>query len=299
MLAGVAVMQDSGAASMALFPPPRGADQGGDENGAKAANFDRAPNVGVGALVPATSGARSKPRGRPRGSKNKPKATVVVTRESEAAMRAVVLELSAGFDVLASVLGFARRRGVGVSVLSGCGGVSDVTLRHPACSSTLTFRGLFDILSLTGAFLPAAPRWSAPSSPASPASSHFTISLAGSQGELIGGVVEGPLIAAGTVRLMVATFASLEIQKLPPPRGEEEEAGAMVAVGEGAKKQPVLVAEPPSSSTAVQMVYNVGSVGGAAGSETPVEAVPWSSNPSGRGGASRFRNPSNPFQQYY
>ena len=57
------------------------------------------------ALVPVTA---RKPRGRPLGSKNKPKPPVVVTRESEAAMRPVVLELAAGCDVVSAVAAFAR-----------------------------------------------------------------------------------------------------------------------------------------------------------------------------------------------
>ena len=61
------------------------------------------------ALVPVTA---RKPRGRPLGSKNKPKPPVVVTRESEAAMRPVVLELAAGCDVVSAVAAFARRRRV-------------------------------------------------------------------------------------------------------------------------------------------------------------------------------------------
>jgi hypothetical protein len=52
-----------------------------------------------------------KPRGRPLGSKNKPKPPVVVTRESKAAMSPAVLEL-AGYKVAA----FVRYRRVGVSL---------------------------------------------------------------------------------------------------------------------------------------------------------------------------------------
>ena len=51
--------------------------------------------------------------------------------------------------------------------------------------------------------------------------SPFTVSLAGPQGQVIGGAVTGSLIAAGTVVLMVATFGSPEFCRLPD--GEEEE----------------------------------------------------------------------------
>lgn len=265
---------------MALFPP-----QGGGENGAGATDFAL---VALAASPAATLGEQRKPRGRPRGSKNKPKAAVAVTRESDAAMRSVVLEVSSRADVVAAVIGFARRRGVGVSVISGCGVVSDVTLRHPACSSTLTFRGQFDILSLAGAFLPAAPSSSSAVAPV--IGSYFTISLAGNQGDLMGGVVEGPLIAAGTVRLVVAIFASLEIQKLTPPRGEEGEGGAMAPAGEEPNRQ---ILEGERATTTMEMVYNVGPAG-----EVPAEAATWTSH-AGRAGTTRYRNPPNQFHLYY
>uniref|UniRef100_A0A0D3EYS4 PPC domain-containing protein n=1 Tax=Oryza barthii TaxID=65489 RepID=A0A0D3EYS4_9ORYZ len=98
-----------------------------------------------------------KPRGRPLGSKNKPKPPVVVTRESEAAMRPVVLELGAGCEVAAAVAAFARRRRVGVSVLCGRGTVAAVTLRLPTSPpAAVKLHGRFEVLSLSGTVLPSA-----------------------------------------------------------------------------------------------------------------------------------------------
>nr|CAD1828307.1 unnamed protein product [Ananas comosus var. bracteatus] len=93
--------------------------------------------------------------GRPPGSKNKPKPPVVITRESEAAMRPVVLEVGGGCDVLGGVSAFALRHRVGVSVLSGSGAVAGVALRHPSApASTVALHGRFDLLSLSGTLLP-------------------------------------------------------------------------------------------------------------------------------------------------
>ncbi|CAH2064043.1 unnamed protein product [Thlaspi arvense] len=136
----------------------------------------------------ASTGRR--PRGRPPGSKNKPKSPVVVTKESPNSLQSHVLEIATGADVAESLNAFARRRGRGVSVLSGSGLVTNVTLRQPAASGgVVSLRGQFEILSMCGAFLPTS------GSPA--AAAGLTIYLAGAQGQVVGGGVAGPLIASG------------------------------------------------------------------------------------------------------
>ncbi|KAL0352544.1 UNVERIFIED_CONTAM: AT-hook motif nuclear-localized protein 27 [Sesamum calycinum] len=52
-----------------------------------------------------------RPRGRPPGSKNKPKPPIIVTRDSPNALRSHVLEVSSGNDIVDSVSVYARRRG--------------------------------------------------------------------------------------------------------------------------------------------------------------------------------------------
>ncbi|CAL5330253.1 unnamed protein product [Camellia sinensis] len=97
------------------------------------------------------------PRGRPPGSKNKSKPPIIITRDSPNALRSDLLEVSAGSDVVESVSVYARRRGRGVCVLSGCGTVVNVTLRQPAAApggSVVTLLGRFQILSISGTVLP-------------------------------------------------------------------------------------------------------------------------------------------------
>ncbi|RWW20240.1 hypothetical protein GW17_00015661 [Ensete ventricosum] len=163
-----------------------------------------------------------KPRGRPLGSKNKPKPPVIITRTSESAMHPLVLELVGGSDVVSGISEFARRRGVGVSVLDGRGSVADVTLRYPFArgSSTISVPGRFDILSLSGTLLPpetlasaGAPVPEVVAWPAQP--SPLTVSLAGPHGQVIGGTVEGPMTAVGPVLLVAATFPKPEFHRLP------------------------------------------------------------------------------------
>jgi hypothetical protein len=54
--------------------------------------------------------ATRRPRGRPPGSKNKPKPPIFVTRDSPNALRSHVMEITNGADVADSVAQFARRR---------------------------------------------------------------------------------------------------------------------------------------------------------------------------------------------
>nr|GMD59313.1 AT-hook motif nuclear-localized protein 22-like [Ipomoea batatas] len=73
-----------------------------------------------------------KPRGRPAGSKNKPKPPIIITRDSANALRSHVMEISNGCDIQDSISSFATRRQRGVCILSGSGTVANVTLRQPA-----------------------------------------------------------------------------------------------------------------------------------------------------------------------
>ncbi|XP_077239789.1 AT-hook motif nuclear-localized protein 20-like, partial [Tasmannia lanceolata] len=157
-----------------------------------------------------------RPRGRPPGSKNKPKPPIFVTRDSPNALRSHVMEVAGGADVAECVAQFARRRQRGVCVLSGSGSVANVTLRQPAApGAVVALHGRFEILSLTGSFLPG---------PAPPGSTGLTVYLAGGQGQVVGGSVVGTLIAAGPVMVVAATFANATYERLPLE--EREEAGS-------------------------------------------------------------------------
>ncbi|KAG6437784.1 hypothetical protein SASPL_102713 [Salvia splendens] len=62
-----------------------------------------------------------RPRGRPAGSKNKPKPPIIITRDSANALRSHVMEIANGCDVHDSISTFATRRQRGVCILSGTG----------------------------------------------------------------------------------------------------------------------------------------------------------------------------------
>lgn len=309
-------MNCGGAASISTLPYHPRVGAGSDEEDADAPLSTRrgegsasqgCPGAtgGGGDVTPASGSSTAmvlrRPRGRPPGSKNKPKPPVVITRDSEAAMRPVVLEISPGSDVLECISGFAGRRCVGVSVLSASGSVANVTLRHPTLhASTLTLHGRFDMLSLAGTFLPipnhtgasatavtnttavATPATSFSSSPslsivAAAVKSAFTISLAGSQGQVIGGTVAGPLMAAGPVLLVLASFASPEFHRLSRLPGEVDE-----------EAKPLMASEQPAAGSSM-VVQNAGGGSDVIPWRLPPEVLHWSSHPE-RGPVPHFRH---------
>ncbi|KAK6935269.1 PPC domain [Dillenia turbinata] len=148
-----------------------------------------------------------RPRGRPAGSKNKPKPPIIITRDSANALRTHVMEIADGCDITESIAVFARRRQRGVCILSGNGTVTNVTLRQPATpGAVVSLHGRFEILSLSGSVLPP---------PAPPAATGLTIYLAGGQGQVVGGSVVGQLMASGPVVIMAASFSNAAYERLP------------------------------------------------------------------------------------
>ncbi|KAL3832995.1 hypothetical protein ACJIZ3_007731 [Penstemon smallii] len=162
-----------------------------------------------------------RPRGRPAGSKNKPKPPVIITRESANTLRAHILEVGTGCDVFEAIATYARKRQRGICILSGTGTVNNVSLRQPAAAgSVVTLHGRFEILSLSGSFLPP---------PAPPGATSLTIYLAGGQGQVVGGNVVGALIASGPVIIIAASFTNVAYERLPL----EEEEGLVAAQPSG------------------------------------------------------------------
>lgn len=197
--------------------PPQHPSQTSDSK--DSSDGDQKPETDVQATS-SSGGANTstrRPRGRPPGSKNKPKPPIIVTRDSPNALRTHVLEVSNAADIVESVSNYARRRGRGVCVLSGSGTVVNVTLRQPAApaGSVVTLHGRFEILSLSGTVLPP---------PAPPGAGGLSIFLSGGQGQVVGGSVVGPLVASGPVVLMAASFANAVFERLPL---DEEEAGSV------------------------------------------------------------------------
>ncbi|XP_061372094.1 AT-hook motif nuclear-localized protein 17 [Gastrolobium bilobum] len=198
-----------------------GEDDNRNSGGATPITVQKPNSSGDGATIEVVR----RPRGRPPGSKNKPKPPVIITRDPEPTMSPYILEVSGGNDVVEAIARFSRRKNMGLCILTGSGTVVNVTLRQPSTTpgATVTFHGRFDILSVSATFLPQQ----SGASPMGP--NGFSISLAGPQGQIIGGIVAGELMAAGTVFVIAASFNDPSYHRLPP----EEEARNSVSGGDG------------------------------------------------------------------
>ena len=156
-----------------------------------------------------TTGRHHHPPRRRSGPSGPP--VVIAQHECPSAMRAHVLEVPPGRDVLSCVSAFARRGRRGALVLGAAGRVADVVLRDPAAAA-LVLRGTMEILGLAGCFFPFP----------SPGSAGTAVFLAGPRGTVLGGAVApGGLVAAGPVVVVVATFVAAALDRLPLLKGEE------------------------------------------------------------------------------
>ncbi|XP_055821155.1 AT-hook motif nuclear-localized protein 28-like [Solanum dulcamara] len=156
-----------------------------------------------------------RPRGRPPGSKNKPKPEsnfILTTRDDHVekpTMSPYILEIPIGADIIDSIYRFCGNQNMGLCILNGSGTVTNVTLKQPSINpadSTITFHGSFNILSISATIIP---------SDFSRVPNGFSISLAGPQGQVVGGPVIGPLLSAGPVCLIAATFNNPFYHKFP------------------------------------------------------------------------------------
>ncbi|KAE8656109.1 AT-hook motif nuclear-localized protein 17 [Hibiscus syriacus] len=175
-----------------------------------------------------------RPRGRPRGSKNKPKPPLVITRESDPSMTPYILEIPGGNDVVGAISRFTCRKNIGICVVTASGAVSNITLRQPSSTpgATVTFHGRFDILLFSATLLSQTTSCHVPNT--------FSISLAGPQGQVIGGFVSGSLVAAGTVFIVAVTFNNPSYHRLPGREEEEEARNTLPSGGGGEGQSPPL-----------------------------------------------------------
>uniref|UniRef100_A0A7N0ZTF2 PPC domain-containing protein n=1 Tax=Kalanchoe fedtschenkoi TaxID=63787 RepID=A0A7N0ZTF2_KALFE len=186
--------------------------------------------------------ATARPRGRPAGSKNKPKPPIIITRESPNALRCHVMEIPPTHDIIQALADFAAKRQRGICILGATGTVINIALRQPppphqlpptlpAKPAAVNFTGRFEILSMSGAFMPP---------PAPPSASGVSVFVGGGQGQVLGGKVVGPLVTAGLVVITASSFANTTYERLPLQEddvgeNEEEEKVTLTLPGTGQK----------------------------------------------------------------
>ncbi|KAF7813307.1 AT-hook motif nuclear-localized protein 6-like [Senna tora] len=128
-----------------------------------------------------------------------------------------ILTVNAGEDVTMKVMSFSQQGSRAICILSANGMISNVTLRQPTSSGgTLTYEGRFEILSLSGSYMPTE------NGITRSRSGGMSVSLAGPDGRVVGGGLAGLLIAAGPVQVVVGSFLPGHQQEHKPKKQNKE-----------------------------------------------------------------------------
>ncbi|KAL2902199.1 AT-hook motif nuclear-localized protein 1 [Bienertia sinuspersici] len=128
-----------------------------------------------------------------------------------------IITVNAGEDVTMKVISFSQQGPRAICILSANGVISSVTLRQPDSSGgTLTYEGRFEILSLTGSFMPSE------SGGIRNRSGGMSVSLASPDGRVVGGGVAGLLVAASPVQIVVGSFLAGNQHEQKPKKQKSE-----------------------------------------------------------------------------
>ncbi|KAJ4850717.1 AT-hook motif nuclear-localized protein 1 [Turnera subulata] len=112
-----------------------------------------------------------------------------------------IITVNTGEDVTMKIISFSQQGPRAICILSANGVISSVTLRQPDSSGgTLTYEGRFEILSLSGSFMPTE------TGGTRSRSGGMSVSLASPDGRVVGGGVAGLLVAASPVQVVVGSF---------------------------------------------------------------------------------------------
>ncbi|GMH26754.1 hypothetical protein Nepgr_028597 [Nepenthes gracilis] len=146
-----------------------------------------------------------------------------------------VIFVKAGEDIAAKIMAFSQQGPRTVCILSANGSICNVTLRQSAMSGgTMSYRGQFEIISLTGSFLLSE------NGGGRVKTGGLSVSLAGADGRVLGGGVAGGLTAATPIQIIVGSFIA-----------DGKNAKSMPSVPESRMlsfSAPGLAASPPSQA---------------------------------------------------
>ncbi|PWA40028.1 hypothetical protein CTI12_AA551180 [Artemisia annua] len=158
-------------------------------------------------------------------------------QQPEQVMSPYVIEVSDGLDIVTSVTTLCNERDTGLCVLSGSGKVSNVSFKQGDGTSTPALHE--DFLE------------------------KFVISIpAGPGGQILGGIVEGPLIASGTVYIIAASFNNPSYHRLTMEDKKEGEGNAKHSGGGGTNSGGDRVQYPHTGSGSVSEAYGHYHAGG-------------------------------------
>ncbi|KAB2070624.1 hypothetical protein ERO13_A08G157200v2 [Gossypium hirsutum] len=112
-----------------------------------------------------------------------------------------VITVNTGEDIASKITAFSQQGPRTICILSANGAVCNVTLRQSVLSGSMVkFEGRYEIISLSGSFLVSE------NSGSCNRTGGLNVSLAGSDGRVVGGGVVGALQAASPVQVIVGSF---------------------------------------------------------------------------------------------
>ncbi|RDX69185.1 AT-hook motif nuclear-localized protein 13, partial [Mucuna pruriens] len=156
------------------------------------------PPAGDSAGTASAEGPAKKHRGRPPGSGKK---QLDALGAGGVGFTPHVIMVESGEDITAKLMAFSQQGPRTVCILSAIGAICNVTLRQPALSGgTATYEGRFEIISLSGSLQLSE------NNGERSRTGTLNVTLAGSDGRVLGGGVAGMLTAASTVQVIVGSF---------------------------------------------------------------------------------------------
>uniref|UniRef100_A0A0D9XP33 AT-hook motif nuclear-localized protein n=1 Tax=Leersia perrieri TaxID=77586 RepID=A0A0D9XP33_9ORYZ len=186
-------------------------------------------------------------RGRPKGSGRR---QILATLGEWYAMSAGgsftphVIIVGTGEDVAARIMSFSQKGPRSICILSANGTISNVALSQPGSSgSTFTYEGRFEILQLTGSFTMAEEGGRR-------RTGGLSVSLAGPDGRVVGGVVAGMLRAASPIQVIVGSFLPNSMKQHQRRMGLQQQPSAIPALPAPMAPPPVFTAAMPISQAA-------------------------------------------------
>ncbi|XP_014514816.1 AT-hook motif nuclear-localized protein 6 isoform X2 [Vigna radiata var. radiata] len=155
----------------------------------------------ISSSIPLTGEFSAWKRGRGRPVESIKKSSFKFEVESPVQGDGISYSVGANFTPHVLTVNSGEQGSRAICILSATGTISNVTLRQPSsCGGTLTYEGRFEILSLSGSFMPTE------NGVTRSRSGGMSVSLAGPDGRVMGGGLAGLLVAAGPVQVVVGSF---------------------------------------------------------------------------------------------
>jgi len=152
------------------------------------------------------SSSLKRARGRPIGSKNKPKLTLVINPKSEHAQKPIFIQIPRNSDIIEALVRFARDYQISITVQSASGSILNAILRDSQSgTSTFVVHGPFTLVSLTGTYINNNP-YAASLSSSLDLDCSFNISFCSNLGQSFMEVVGGKVIAGDDVVATATIF---------------------------------------------------------------------------------------------